>query len=182
MQKFNPANAVMPSDDKLHRMAEEYQKAHPEANVTFEGIKKKIHDEMNDVPIFLNDKYQVQVRDAKWGEGLPEDQQMDMIWLSIKRIDKGTIHDWRELQQIKNEIVGEQNEAFEIYPSEDRKVDTSNQYHLWVFKDPTIKLPIGFFSGRSVSNILDYGATRQRPFNEVKVPRKARRRRTKRKR
>ena len=100
-----------------------------------------------------------------------------MIWLSIKRIDKESIHDWRELQQIKNEIVGEKNEAIEIYPSEDRIVDTANQYHLWVFKDPTIKVPVGFFDGRRVSHIPD-GITKQRPFEsqtKVNVPSKIRR-------
>ena len=45
-----------------------------------------------------------------------------MSWLSI--------HDWRELQQIKNAICGEEIEAVELYPAS-RLVDTSNQYHLW---------------------------------------------------
>jgi len=29
-------------------------------------------------------------------------------------------------------IVGEEHEAFEVYPAESRLVDTANQYHLWV--------------------------------------------------
>lgn len=52
--------------------------------------------------------------------------------LSIKRRDREPIHDWRHLQQIKNEIVGHDREAVELYPSSDRVLDASNQYHLWV--------------------------------------------------
>ena len=177
MLKFEPASPVLPSDEKIAIIAREYNKAHPEENLTFEKVKEIIVKEMKDVPIFLNDKYQVQIREAKWGEHLPKEQQMDMIWLSIKRIDKESIHDWRELQQIKNEIVGEKNEAIEIYPSEDRIVDTANQYHLWVFKDPEIKVPVGFFDGRRVSDIFTDGASKQRPFDskiKVKVPRRIR--------
>lgn len=164
MNKFEIAQAVYPSDASISNMAQEYNKAHPEANLTFETMKDLMMKEMEGAIIYLNDVYQVQVREAKWGVGLPENQQMDMLWLSIKRIDKDSIHDWRDLQQIKNEIVGEQNEGFEIYPSEERIVDTANQYHLWVFKNPTIKLPVGFFDGRRVSDISTDGATRQRPL------------------
>jgi len=31
-----------------------------------------------------------------------------------------------------------------LYPAESRRVDTSNQYHLWVMKDPMFKFPFGF--------------------------------------
>ena len=56
-----------------------------------------------------------------------------MTYLSIKRLDKKSIHDWRHMQQIKNELVGTDYEAVEIYPNEKRLVDTANQYHLFVF-------------------------------------------------
>ena len=52
----------------------------------------------------------------------------DMFWLSIKRRDRAPVHDWRELQQIKNMIVGDEHEGFEVYPAESRLVDTANQY------------------------------------------------------
>ena len=57
-------------------------------------------------------------------------------WLSIKRKDNGRVG-WTEKQQIKNAMVSDESEGFEVYPSESRKIDTSNQYHLWVFKDNT---------------------------------------------
>jgi hypothetical protein len=44
-------------------------------------------------------------------------------------------------------------------------VDTANQYHLWVFCDPKVRLPVGF-QDREVSGAMDaaaVGAT-QRPF------------------
>lgn len=90
--------------------------------------------------IYMNDRYQVNVVvDAPFGE-----ETGDIIWLSIKRRDKAPVHDWRELQQIKNMIVGEEHEAFEVYPAESRLVDTANQYHLWVFKDAAVRLPVGY--------------------------------------
>ena len=80
--------------------------------------------------IYLNDKYQVNVRKIKSPFG-------DMFWLSIKRLDKESIHDWRDLQEIKNLIIGPENEGVELYPSEKRRVDTANQYHLFVLADKT---------------------------------------------
>lgn len=96
--------------------------------------------------IYMNDRYQVNVEvvNAPFGKGTG-----DMLWLSIKRRDREPIHDWRDLQQVKNMIVGEQHEGFEVYPAEARKVDTANQYHLWVFCDPKVRLPVGF-QGREV--------------------------------
>lgn len=95
---------------------------------------------------YLNNLYQVEVRDADVrGEDWPP-----MLWLSIKRRDKNPIHDWRDLQRIKSEIVGPDCEGVEIYPAESRLVDSANQYHLWVIREPGIRFPFGFFDGRQV--------------------------------
>lgn len=67
-----------------------------------------------------------------------------MWWLSIKRVDRQPIRDWRELQKIKNMIIGAEHDAVELFPAESRKVDTSNQYHLFVLKDSAIKFPFGY--------------------------------------
>ncbi len=99
--------------------------------------------------VWLNDFYQVIVYDAK-KVGMQSPNFPDMWWLSIKRIDKQPIHDWRDLQRIKNMIIGAKNEALELYPAEDRVVDMANQYHLFVFKDETVRVPFGFFDGRMV--------------------------------
>ena len=52
-------------------------------------------------------------------------------YISIKRKDKKAVHDWRHFQQIKNELVGDEVEAIELYPKESRLHDTVNQYHLF---------------------------------------------------
>lgn len=98
-----------------------------------------------------NDVYTVFVYDAvQVGKQLPNDGFPEMWWLSIKRNDKEIIHDWRELQRIKNMIVGAEHEAVELYPAESRKVDGANQYHLFVLKDPNLRFPFGYYQ-RNVS-------------------------------
>ena len=64
-------------------------------------------------------------------------------YIAIKRIDKDICNDWRHFQQIKNELVGEDIEALQIYPAEQRLIDTANQY--WLFCLPKgLKVPFGF--------------------------------------
>lgn len=107
--------------------------------------------------VYLNDTYQVLVREAQtpeWGS--------EMFWLSIKRIDKEPIHDWRDLQEIKNMLVGEENEAVELFPAESRRVDTANQYHLWVLKDFKVRFPFGFTGERVVTDSQSVGGSKQR--------------------
>ena len=87
--------------------------------------------------IWANYRYVVIVRRCGSSPFLGE-----MVWLSIRRQDRKAIHDWRELQWLKNEIVGDEAEAVELYPAESRKVDAANQYHLWCF--PTFRFPFGF--------------------------------------
>jgi hypothetical protein len=71
-----------------------------------------------------------------------------VAWLSIKRRDREVIRDWRELQAIKNAIVGPEHEGFELYPAESRLVDTANQFHLFVFMDRRFACRSGSSSGR----------------------------------
>lgn len=73
-----------------------------------------------------------------------------VAWLSVKRNDRQVIHDWRELQRIKNLVMGEEIEAVEFYPAESRLHDTANQYHLWCFA-PGYHLPFGY-DGRFVAD------------------------------
>ena len=88
--------------------------------------------------------------------------------LSISRKDGECIHDWRELQKIKNELVGCEREAVEIYPRETRVLDARNSFHLWVF-DVGVKIPFGFGEGLKVNM---EGRYNQRPFDkdEVVIP------------
>lgn len=111
---------------------------------------------IEDDAVFSNDTYQVYVRQVR-GEGLPA-----LVHLSVKRLDKQPIHDWRDLQRIKSELVGPECEGCELYPRESRVVDTANQYHLWVFADPGVMFPFGFDRGVRVNESLR-GAV-QRPL------------------
>ena len=77
------------------------------------------------VELYVNDIYQVAV-----GKCGPDDT---MLHINIRRRDgRADLRDWRHFQQIKNEIAGPEREAFEVYPAESRKTDTSNKFHLWV--------------------------------------------------
>jgi hypothetical protein len=99
-------------------------------------------EHLTNAEVYLNSRYQVQVeRGIDPGNGFPE-----LIWLSVKRRDKKAFigKDWRDLQRIKNEIVGPEHEAVELYPAESRLVDTSNQYHLWVLANPELRWPFGY--------------------------------------
>lgn len=82
-----------------------------------------------------NDLYQVQLRRLDHG----------LVHLNIRRIDgSALVRDWRHFQAIKNQLVGPECEAIELYPAESRLVDTSNKFHLWAVADPTFRFPIGF--------------------------------------
>ena len=78
-----------------------------------------------------------------WGNGtydvLVRRRQDGIVHLSIKRLDRHAIRDWRHLQQIKNEILDPELMAVEIFPPESSLVDTSNELHLW--HAPKMKLP-----------------------------------------
>ena len=123
--------------------------------------------------VWVNNSFQVIVyRNPAEAPELPQSNSgwPNMVWLSIKRTDQEAIHDWRELQEIKNQIIGHENEAVEVYPAESRMVDTANQFHLWVFTDPEVRLPFGFqmraVTGSEMAKM--YGG-KQRPFKDEKT-------------
>jgi len=66
-----------------------------------------------------------------------------VIHLSIKAHDKRCVHDWRDMQRIKNEIVGVESEAMELYPAESRLMDEANQFHLFCLHPAVGPLPFG---------------------------------------
>ena len=105
-----------------------------------EEIDKTIRAQQTDEEVYINDVYQVAVK-----------RHDRIVHLSIKRRDRKPVHAWRDLQEIKNQIVGEECEGIELYPAESRKVDTACQYHLWVITDTEYRFPLGFNSGRLVS-------------------------------
>jgi len=94
--------------------------------------------------LYANSKYHVHLRFLD-GAG----NRDGWIHLSIRHNDRRAVRDWRHFQRIKNELLGEEREALEIYPAESRLVDEANSYHLWVM--PTgQQVPVGFNEGRMV--------------------------------
>ena len=108
-------------------------------------------DEIAGTEVWINDTYQVSVRHLK-----------DLVHLSIKRIDREPCQDWRDFQEIKNQLVGPECEGVELYPAESRKVDAANQYHLFVVPNATYRFPFGF-TVRAVSGGA-IGHSKQRAF------------------
>ncbi len=51
--------------------------------------------------------------------------------LRIRRIDDAPIHNYMDMQQIKNDLLGKDVIAIEVYPKSDDFKNGSNTYHLW---------------------------------------------------
>jgi hypothetical protein len=64
--------------------------------------------------------------------------------INIRRKDGQACKSWWDFQQIKNEVLGPGYEAVELYPADDRLIDTSNEYHLWAFAKSDYRFPFGF--------------------------------------
>ena len=82
---------------------------------------------------------------------------------------------WRHLQQIKNEVVGPDREAVQLFPAEDRLVDTANEY--WIYVYPVGKAPmrnrrtkVGMDYGRNVGYDMPDGFGRSRQSPQMGVP------------
>lgn len=116
--------------------------------------------------VYANSRYVVIKSTA-----LPTDPTLPpLVHLSIRRrVDRSAIHDWRDLQRIKNELVGRECEGLELYPAEERLVDTANQYHLWVFASSTFRISIGYHE-RLVAEGPYHSSARQRPWEPGSRP------------
>lgn len=115
--------------------------------------------------IWVNDRYQVYLLYDN-----AEHSRAGFCQLSIKTHDREAEHDWREYQWIKNDVMGPEREAVEVYPAESRLVDGANQFHLWVLPEGD-RIPFGF-SVRLVSDAIenDPDGVKQRPFPPNRIP------------
>ena len=145
--------------------------------------RQQIIDEYNNNELYVNNKYQVALKrhnskKPKFGFVLDDNgkrmssEAFGVIHLSVKTHDKEPIRDWRDMQRIKNELVGEEHEAVELYPAESRLVDTANQYHMWVLEKPADEG--GYFPFGWHGRLVDYEASPesdvvQRPSEKEKV-------------
>jgi hypothetical protein len=152
MTEFVPVKPAPPPHEFIASLAQQY-------DVTFDTAKAIVEAEVKTANLFRNNIYQVDVRPAEVREaGWPE-----TTWLSIKRIDRAPVGEerFRDFQQIKNMLCGPQSEGVEVYPSEDRLVDTCNQYHIFVIRSGQ-RFPFGF-QDRAVT-ATGIAGTRQKPF------------------
>lgn len=119
-------------------------------------------------PLWKNWLYQVAVHpmpilDLERMDGKPG--ALHLVHLSIKQLDQRPARDWRHLQRIKNQLLGPECEAVELFPKESRLVDIANQTHLWGYDDPFYRFPFGFDQGRVVDDNPDPAlGARQRKF------------------
>lgn len=91
--------------------------------------------------VWVNNLYQVNVEYS---------DDLSFVHLIIRRLDREPVHNWRHFQAIKNELVGPDCEAVELYPSEKHLVDAKDHYHLWAYTSPHNSFGIGFKHGREV--------------------------------
>lgn len=108
-----------------------------------------------------NDQYLVHV--IHWPPMRINGEDRAVVQLSIRRQDRGAARDWRDFQRIKNQLVGPECEAIELYPAESRLADSANQFHLWCVADPSFRFPFGW-TERLVSE-GSAGGSKQRPFD-----------------
>lgn len=73
---------------------------------------------------------------------------------------------WAEKQMIKNELFGENRFAIEVYPKEDRLVDVTDTYHLWVF-DKKMNMPFGIHPKEHVKAINRGAGINQSELKEL---------------
>lgn len=91
-----------------------------------------IPPELQGDEIWLSERYQCTVRYLKSSDpSLPVGRE-GMMHLSIHANDRGPMRNWRHLQQIKNEVAGEDRTAVEVFPPEHELTDSANEYHLFV--------------------------------------------------
>lgn len=120
----------------------------------------KRYDEAMSTETWLNLDVQVAVRRHPIGNG------HDFVHLSCHRLDRKPIRDWRIMQQIKDEILGPECEAVELFPAQSRLVDTANEFHLWGCSDPAFRYPFGFDQGMVMEPGDPATGTVQRPREE----------------
>lgn len=88
------------------------------------------------------------------------------VYLSIKRLDRRAECDWRIFQRIKNDLVGLEREAVQLFPANSRVNDSANQYHLWVAPAGQ-RYPIGFeFADVMTPEDLKESGAEQREFDD----------------
>ncbi len=95
---------------------------------------------------YKNDTYTVSMAHRKLNHPALE----SIIQITISRIDHQPVKSWCDFQLIKNQLVGAEHTAVEVFPPESQLTDAANCYHLWVYPDPNYRLPFTLNVGRVV--------------------------------
>lgn len=143
LKPFERSGNIVPHRD-------EFVKQMTELGLSRKQAIKKFY-EVRDEEVWVNDEYKVDI-DRNPPHGFAG---IKVIGITVRRLDREHIHDWRDLQAIKNMLVGNEYEAIELYPAESRLYDSANQYWLWVFTDEEgkpVTLPVGLTGARVVSD------------------------------
>jgi hypothetical protein len=131
-------------------------------NCSFEEARKMLDDEIAREAIWVNEKYQVATHH------FDHPQLGPCLHINIRRRDGNVIfRDWREFQEIKNQLAGPECEGLEMYPAESRKVDQSNKYHLYCIltTDESHRIPFGWSERDVTEQAKDVpNGMRQRPL------------------
>ena len=147
---------------KLNKMSPEQTKDWVNKLVTECGVPREValHElRHNDtLEVWKNDIYTVLV-------DRNNEEYNGWVHISFQRNDREPVTDWRHKQLIKNQLVGEECEAAELFPAESRVVDTSNQVHLWCWPEGSERFPFGW-DHRAVSDVAVEGHTTQRKLEK----------------
>ena len=156
-QPLQPATLVPKSEAEIAEMVEALgPHGYTEAQVR-EQVAQTLADS-----VWINDAYQVHVRRIP----STHENSPGLVHLSIRRHDREPVRDWRDMQRIKNQLVGPECEGVELYPAESRLVDSANQYHVWVIDDPKFRFPFGFGDRFVLETDASVAGSRQRAFDE----------------
>jgi hypothetical protein len=160
-EDYSPMNKLQPANPVRTVKVKDFIKQMMAAGYT----RVQAKDAYNDSVLgdwYKNDTYTVIVRE---GDTLPPDMNPlsipDVVWISLRRNDREPVTDWRDKQEIKNQLLGPECEAMEIFPAESRCVDLANQFHLFGIRDLTARIPFGFQT-REVDDELKVGKSEQR--------------------
>jgi hypothetical protein len=160
---LQPATLIPMSEARAQALLDEALRLRPDLDIA--RYRERLVDQMKDAGSgrwWKNDRYTV--IEKEWSTLNVNGREVPVVWLSIRRNDRAPIRDWRDLQRIKNELIGPDCEAVELFPAEERLTDCANQFHLWAMRDATFRFPFGFFDGRIISGKSAAGAV-QRPFD-----------------
>ena len=111
-----------------------YKKQKPTSTSLWTEFEKVYPHKADGTPVELeegeqywrNSFYTVMVKYLDLAEG-----ESGGIRLDIRHNQNKPIREWKHLQRIKNELIGEEREAMEIFPPQSMVTDMSNMHHLF---------------------------------------------------